>query len=81
MMLSADQMRRKLREACKEAGSQKAWAKQNGVSAAYVSDCLAGRREIGESISRKFGKVPTTVYISEKFADNVLRGDEEASEC
>ena len=72
-MISAKQMRERLRRACKEAGGQKAWADANGVSAQYVCDCLKGRREIGESIARPLGMVPVTVYISTKLADNVFR--------
>lgn len=49
-MMTADDVRDKLREACAELGSQKAWAKRHGVGDAYVSDILAGRREPGESV-------------------------------
>ena len=52
-----------LREACEAAGSQKAWAKNNGLSGAYVSDCLAGRREIGEGIALAFGFRQVTMYV------------------
>ena len=52
-----------LQAACKEAGSQRAWARANGVSDAYVSDCLAGRREPGDSIARALGYRPVTMYV------------------
>lgn len=52
-----------LREACETAGSQKAWAAANGVSTAYVSDVLAGRRDPGEGIAKAFGLKPITVYV------------------
>ena len=62
-MISTDEMRRLLREACKAAGNQRAWAKANGVSDTYVSDCLAGRREPGDSIARALGYKPVTMYM------------------
>jgi hypothetical protein len=34
-----------LRAECAKEGSQKDWAKAHGMSAVYVSDVLAGRRE------------------------------------
>lgn len=43
-------VRKLLRKACEEAGSQKAWADQHSVSEAYVSDVLKSRREPGEAI-------------------------------
>ena len=61
-MISTDEMRQVLREACEVAGSQSAWAKANGLSSAYVSDVLAGRREPGKSIAQVFGYEPVTMY-------------------
>ena len=61
-MISTTEMRRLLREACKAAGSQRAWAKAHRMSDAYVSDCLAGRREPGDSIARALGYRPVTMY-------------------
>ena len=48
--------------ACKAAGGQKAWAAQHGVSAAYVCDVLAGRREPCESILRPLGFERVALY-------------------
>ena len=62
-MLSAAQMKKKLIEACKQAGGQKAWAEANGVSPQYVCDCIKGRRDIGEGIARPLGYEPTTTYV------------------
>jgi transcriptional regulator with XRE-family HTH domain len=45
-----------LRRACAKAGSQRAWARQHGVSVAYVSDVLRGRRDPGKSILAEIGK-------------------------
>jgi len=39
-----------LRKACDKAGSQAAWAKATGLSPAYVSDVIAGRREPGAKL-------------------------------
>lgn len=61
-MISSDRLRQKLRDAIQEAGSQKKWAKANGVSPQYVCDCLKGRREIGEGIAKPLGYVPVTMY-------------------
>jgi len=47
-LLTADEVRERLRAAC--SGDQKRWAKEHGISAAYVSDVLNGRREPGKSI-------------------------------
>lgn len=44
-LLTVHEVKARLREACKATGGQKAWASQNGVSNAYVSDVLNGRRE------------------------------------
>ena len=64
-MISTDELRETLRKACDAAGSQRAWAKANGVSAVYVCDCLAGRRAIGKAIARALGfqrVTPVTMY-------------------
>ena len=62
-MISVDDLRKMLRDACEAAGSQKAWAKANGLSITYVSDVLAGRREPGKGIAQAFGFKPITVYV------------------
>ena len=48
----------------KGAGGQAKWAEANGVSAAYVSDCLNLRREIGEGIAKPLGYQPATMYVA-----------------
>lgn len=56
--MTADDVRKLLTKACeahRAIGGQKAWAKINGLSPAYVSDVLSGRREPGESICRALG--------------------------
>lgn len=55
-------MRALLRRECDQAGSQKAWADKHGLSGAYVSDVLQGRRDIGDSIVKALGLRAETVY-------------------
>ena len=47
-----------LRTACEKAGSMRAWARQHQLSAAYVSDVLAERRDPGPAICDIFGIEP-----------------------
>lgn len=56
--MNAAAVRKLLAKACeahRAIGGQKAWAKINGLSAAYVSDVLNGRREPGETICKALG--------------------------
>lgn len=41
--------------ACQKAGSLRAWAKANGLSAPYVSDVLRGQRTLGPRILAALG--------------------------
>jgi len=52
-----------LKAECDKAGSQRAWAKAHGVSAAYVSDVLSDRRNPGRSILAPLGLIETTRYV------------------
>jgi DNA-binding transcriptional regulator YdaS (Cro superfamily) len=61
-LFSAEQVRQYLREECAEAGSQKAWAQKHGLSPAYITDVLLGRREPGEAIVSALGFERLTVY-------------------
>ena len=61
-LIEIDDIRMLLFKACDEAGAQYRWAEKNGVSAAYVSDVLSGRRDPGESIAKAFGYEPVTMY-------------------
>jgi hypothetical protein len=54
-MMSVDDVREKLKDACRKAGSQSAWAKAHGLSQAYVNDTISGRREPGNSILESLG--------------------------
>lgn len=42
--------------------TQAAWAKANGISPAYVSDVIAGRREPGQKILDALGLERVTTY-------------------
>mgnify|MGYP003425451917 FL=1 len=44
-----------LRVRCQERGSQKGWAKDHGLSPAYVNDVLQGRREISDNFAALLG--------------------------
>lgn len=62
--MTADQVRALLARKCREAGSQRAWAKAIGVTPPYVHDVLLGRREPGPAILRALGleRVVTVTY-------------------
>lgn len=49
------QVRKLLRDAVKEAGNQRAYAKQIGVSPQFLSDVLKGRRGISKAIGEALG--------------------------
>lgn len=53
--LTAEDVRSLLRRECEDAGGQKAWATENGLSAAYVNDVLRDRRAPGDSIAEILG--------------------------
>lgn len=53
--LRTEEVLDRLRAACREAGSQTAWAEANGISVAYVSDVVRGRRDPGDSVLRGLG--------------------------
>jgi hypothetical protein len=60
-MMTANDVRDLLRTACD--GNQRRWAAANSISAPYVSDVLAGKREPGETILRALGLDRKTVYF------------------
>jgi len=51
-----------LRRECKKAGSQAAWAQAHGVTGAYVSDVLQGRRGPGAGILAPLGLEKVETY-------------------
>ena len=60
--MSPTELRSLLRKACAAAGSQRSWAHAHGVSTAYVSDVLAGRREPGPTILEALGVTRSVSY-------------------
>lgn len=58
-----------LRDAVREAGTQKAWAERAGVSEVYVSDVLRKRRPPGDAILRALGLTRRMVYGAEGSED------------
>jgi hypothetical protein len=65
-----------LRRRCDEAGDQATWAKRHGISPAYVSDALKGRREPGEKILGALGLVRVVTY---RWLDETLTAEEAAA--
>jgi hypothetical protein len=61
-MLNQVDVFRELREACRAAGGQKAWAERHGVSQTFLSDVLNAKCGPGTSILRPLGLVQVTVY-------------------
>lgn len=57
----------KLRTACENAGSIRAWARANGVSAGTVHDILTGRNDMSEMIGNKLGLMRKTVWVPSPF--------------
>ncbi len=60
--LRAEQMVGKLRHECKKT-SQKAVANQLGISQAYLSDVLNGRREFPAVIASEFGYERIVTFV------------------
>lgn len=53
--INETRMRNMLETAIKVSGSQKAFAKEAGISEQYLSDVLNGRRDVGGKILKWFG--------------------------
>jgi len=53
--LSEYDMRQLLFKACKQAGSQRAWAEANHLGQSFVSDVLAMKRPVSEEIAAALG--------------------------
>ena len=58
-----DHVREMMRLAIDKEGTQKAWADRHGVSQAYVSDVLLGRRDPSDAIAKVFGLEVVRRYI------------------
>jgi hypothetical protein len=67
--MTADDVRKLLKTACDKAGSLRAWARNNNLSPAYVSDVTLGKRAPGPSICEALGieaVKPVTAYRKTK---------------
>jgi len=69
---------RRLSVACKAAGSQRAWAEQHGVSAAYVSDVINALRPPGQSVLDALGLVRVVRYRAKAVTAPKVKKEEEA---
>ena len=54
-----------LRVRCREAGTQKQWAKAHGLSPAYVNDVLQGRREISDNFAALLGFERRVIFLAQ----------------
>ena len=60
--MNINQVRDLLRRECEKAGSARAWAQAAGLSGAYVSDVLNGRRDPADAILSALGLVKVVRY-------------------
>lgn len=67
-MVTENELRDILQKACEKAGSQKAWAGANDVSAGYVNDILQAKRGFGKSVLKALGykELKQYVFVEEK---------------
>jgi hypothetical protein len=70
----ADDLIEILRVRCQERGTQRAWAKDHGVSPAYVNDVLQGRREISDNFAALLGFERRVIFL-ENHSHQIARGD------
>jgi len=63
-MLTEQQVISQLRAAASQAGSQRAYAETIGVSEAYLSDVLAGRRTPGPKVLTALGLEAVVLFRS-----------------
>ena len=63
-MISEDDMRAKLRDACDAAGGVHAWARANGINQSYVQLAVSGKRGIGPAIAAVFGYEKKSVFTT-----------------
>ncbi|WP_262029231.1 transcriptional regulator [Microvirga sp. Mcv34] len=54
-LLTAEDVRTRLKAACQDAGGQAAWGKAHRVSGAYVNDIIHGRRDPGSLVLGPLG--------------------------
>lgn len=61
--MTADEVRERVREACRQAGSARAWGRDNDISSPYINDVLLGRRDPGAKILDALGLTKTVDYV------------------
>ena len=64
-MLTEQEVLERLRTAIKRAGGQRAFAKQAGLTPAYVNDVVHGRRALADKILSTIGVKRTVMYSVE----------------
>lgn len=60
--MTENELRASLRASLSKRGEARAWAKAHGISEAYLSDYLRGRRGAGEKIASAMGLVRVVTY-------------------
>jgi hypothetical protein len=65
-LMTSDDVRTMLREACTKAGNAALWAAKHDLAPSYVSDTLNGRREPGPKILYALGLVSEPQYRKAK---------------
>jgi transcriptional regulator with XRE-family HTH domain len=60
--MTADQVRARLEKACESMGSQSAFARQHGLTRAYISAVLKGKKRPGKSILIALGIKADFIY-------------------
>lgn len=78
-MLTEQEVRDRLRTAINEAGGQRAFAEQHGLTPAYVNDVVHGRRALADRILAAIGVSRAVTYqiVQQESGDTPgIRGDE-----
>lgn len=78
-MMDALDVCRILRDQCRSAGGQRAWAQANGVSEQYVCDILNARREPGDKILAAIGLRRVVRYVEMRSAQTEERAASHAA--
>ena len=64
-------MRALLKASCANAGGMRAWGRLHGITAAYISRVIAGKKLPGPKLLDALNLQPSTVYV---FKNRVRRG-------
>lgn len=63
--LTEDQLRLKLQQACRKAGSQRAWGEANGgYKQNFLSEVIAGKKKIPKAIVSALGLTRVVRYVA-----------------